>query len=373
MGSAEPVLPADDVDVELAGVSKFYGEVRAVDDLSLTIARGEFFSLLGSSGCGKSTTLRMIGGLEAASRGEIFISGERVNDVPPHRRATNMVFQHLGLFPHLSVFDNVAFGLRLKRMQSSAIAARVSEYLELVSLAGFGQRYPDQLSGGQQQRVAIARALVNQPAVLLLDEPLGALDLQLRTQMQAELQALQRRLRTTFIYVTHDQSEAFAMSDRIAVMNAGRIEQIGTPAEVYRNPANPFVAGFVGETNFIEGQIKGQDGDEIVVDAGELRLRVAGSTDRTSGPILLSIRPEHVHLARPGAVAFAQAGTFVQARAEGAVRALVFQGSFIHLTVATTGGPVLTSKVVDGSDSSTLRIGDRVQIGWPATALRILS
>jgi spermidine/putrescine ABC transporter ATP-binding subunit len=371
--SPEQASAAGDVDVELAGVSKFYGDVRAVDDLSLAIARGEFFSLLGSSGCGKSTTLRMIGGLETASRGEIFISGKRVNDVPPHRRATNMVFQHLGLFPHLTVFENVAFGLRLKAMQNAAIAARVAEYLELVSLAGFEQRYPDQLSGGQQQRVAIARALVNQPSVLLLDEPLGALDLKLRTQMQAELQALQRRLQTTFIYVTHDQSEAFAMSDRVAVMNAGRIEQVGTPAEVYRNPANSFVAGFVGETNFIDAQIKGQDGGEIVVDAGGLTLRVAGSTDRKSGRILLSIRPEHVHLARAGTGASAQAGTLAQARAEGAVLALVFQGSFIHLTVETAGGPVLTSKAIEGSEASTLQIGDRVQIGWPSSALRILS
>ena len=369
---AAPRPTPGDIDVELAGVSKFYGDVCAVDDLSLTIAHGEFCSLLGSSGCGKSTTLRMIGGLEAASRGEIFISGERVNDMPAHRRATNMVFQHLGLFPHLTVFENVAFGLRLKAMQDSAIATRVAEYLELVSLAGFAQRYPDQLSGGQQQRVAIARALVNQPAVLLLDEPLGALDLKLRSQMQLELKALQRRLQTTFIYVTHDQSEAFAMSDRIAVMNAGRIEQIGTPTEVYRSPANEFVAGFVGETNFIDAEIKGHDGSQIIVDAGGLTLRVAGSTAAQGRRILLSIRPEHVHLARPGAGTFVSTGSGAQMLAEGAVRDLVFQGSFVHLTVATAGGLVLTSKVIEGSAASALQIGDRVQIGWRAQMLRIL-
>ncbi|MEO8132617.1 MAG: ABC transporter ATP-binding protein [Betaproteobacteria bacterium] len=365
MGSSEQGQPSAEIDVELAGVSRHYGEVRAVDDLSLTIRRGEFFALLGSSGCGKSTTLRMIGGLETATSGELFIGGQRVNDVPAHRRATNMVFQHLGLFPHLTVFENVAFGLRLKRMPGAAIAGRVAEYLGLVSLAGFEQRYPDQLSGGQQQRVAIARALVNQPRVLLLDEPLGALDLKLRTQMQSELKALQRRLQTTFIYVTHDQSEAFAMSDRIAVMNAGRIEQIGAPAEVYRSPANQFVAGFVGDTNFLDAEIIGQEGDDLIVDAGGLTLRVAGNVPRRDGRLLLSIRPEHVQLARPGSPQ--------QAQTAGAVQALVFQGSFIHLTIATDSGPVLISKAIEGSEASELRVGDRVQIGWRADALKVLS
>lgn len=344
-------------DVQLRGVSKSFGDVVAVADLSLEIRRGEFFSLLGSSGCGKSTTLRMIGGLERATRGDLFIRGERVNDVPAHRRATNMVFQHLGLFPHLTVFDNIAFGLRLKRLDRATIAARVREYLGLVSLSGYENRFPDQLSGGQQQRVAIARALVNEPAVLLLDEPLGALDLKLRMQMQQELKSLQCRLRATFIYVTHDQGEAFAMSDRIAVMNGGRLEQIGTPKEIYQRPANQFVTSFVGETNLLEAKIEGRETSGALILAVQ-GLKTAGSpaSAATSGKVLLSIRPEHVEIS-----------TGPDARklpAPATVKSVVFQGSLVHIAMETTEGTEISSKVFQGSPASGLKRGDQVYIGW---------
>ncbi len=244
-----------DYDVELREVSKHFGSIVAVDQVSLQIRRGEFFSLLGPSGCGKTTTLRMIGGLEYPTAGDVVLRGQVVTDVPPYRRATNMVFQHLALFPHLTVFENIAFGMRLKRVAPDLIARKVDEVLQLVDLPGYGSREIHQLSGGQKQRVAIARALVNEPAVLLLDEPLGALDLKLRLQMQAELKALQQRVGTTFIYVTHDQGEALTMSDRIAVMNLGRVEQVATSQEIYARPQTRFVAAFIGEANFLEGRV----------------------------------------------------------------------------------------------------------------------
>lgn len=253
--------------VELREVTKSFGEIIAVSQVSLQILLGEFFTLLGPSGCGKTTTLRLIAGFEEPSQGRITITGQDVTEEPAYRRNVNMVFQHYALFPHMNVEENVGYGLRQKRVLSTEIVRRVREALELVQLEGLENRRPHQLSGGQQQRVALARALINRPAVLLLDEPLGALDLKLRKEMQMELKSLQKMVGITFIYVTHDQEEALTMSDRIAVMHAGRIEQLGAPQEIYELPQTPFVADFIGLSNFIRGE---------VVDAqGRLNLRVS--------------------------------------------------------------------------------------------------
>ncbi|HEY9012138.1 MAG TPA: spermidine/putrescine ABC transporter ATP-binding protein, partial [Devosia sp.] len=243
------------IDVRLDRITKRFHEVVAVDDLSLDIQHGEFFSMLGPSGCGKTTTLRMIGGFEEASEGTIYLGDADVTGLPPFKRDVNTVFQNYALFPHLTVFENVAFGLRRKKVAAGEIGTRVREMLELVELPGYEKRKPTQLSGGQQQRVALARALINHPRVLLLDEPLGALDLKLRKQMQLELKRIQTEVGITFIYVTHDQEEAMTMSDRIAVMRAGHIEQLGTSEELYERPKTAFVAGFLGVSNLLEGAV----------------------------------------------------------------------------------------------------------------------
>ncbi|MDQ3811387.1 MAG: ABC transporter ATP-binding protein, partial [Chloroflexota bacterium] len=262
--------------VELCEVTKRFGSHVAVDRVSLSIQQGEFFSLLGPSGCGKTTTLRMVAGFVYPDEGEIRIAGRLVNDVPAYRRDTNLVFQQLALFPHLDVFDNIAFGLRVKRkMRRSEINERVRAVLQLVELGGFEARRIRQLSGGQQQRVAIARALINEPAVLLLDEPLGALDLKLRLQMQLELKAIQQRVGITFLFVTHDQGEALTMSDRIAVMNNGRIEQVASSEEIYSHPMTRFVATFIGDTNLFGGTFVGLDGTDVIIDCQGLRVRAS--------------------------------------------------------------------------------------------------
>ena len=247
-----------EIDVRLERVTKEFGTVAAVDDLSLDIEVGEFFSLLGPSGCGKTTTLRMIGGFEEPTYGTVYLGGNDVTDLPPYKRDVNTVFQSYALFPHMDVFENVAFGLRRKKIPKEVADGRVIEALRLVDLQGFEKRKPLQLSGGQQQRVALARALVNHPRVLLLDEPLGALDLKLRKQMQLELKRIQQEVGITFIYVTHDQEEALTMSNRLAVMRRGRIEQLGDPEQVYDNPSTEFVAAFLGASNLLEGQVEGQ-------------------------------------------------------------------------------------------------------------------
>ena len=245
----------DPIAVELREVTKKFGEVTAVDQIDLQIGDGEFFSLLGPSGCGKTTTLRMIGGFEMPTSGEVFISGEAQGFKPPFQRPVNTVFQSYALFPHMNIFQNVAFGLQMKKVPKDEIKTRVDEMLELVQLPGMGSRKPNQLSGGQQQRVALARALINHPQVLLLDEPLGALDLKLRKAMQLELKDIQERVGITFIYVTHDQEEALTMSDRIAVMNLGKVLQIGSAQEIYEQPQSRFVADFIGETNYLSGKV----------------------------------------------------------------------------------------------------------------------
>ena len=239
--------------IELIDVTKRYGEAVALDGLTLRIEAGEFFCLLGPSGCGKTTTLNLIGGFIPLTSGELRIEGRRVNDLPPHQRNVNTVFQNYALFPHLSVAENIAFGLQMERLPSEEVAGRTTEYLDLVGLTGMQDRYPGQLSGGQAQRVALARALAKRPAVLLLDEPLGALDLKLRKQMQVELARIHRQVGTTFVFVTHDQEEALSMATRIAVMASGRVRQVGPPREIYQRPVDRFVADFIGESNFLDG------------------------------------------------------------------------------------------------------------------------
>lgn len=284
--------------IELQDVVKRFGDVYAVDHVSLQIRGGEFFSLLGPSGCGKTTTLRMIAGFEYPTSGAIRIQGREMASTPAHERPVNTVFQSYALFPHLSVEQNVAFGLEMKRLARSEIGPRVQAALEQVRLTGYNTRRPRQLSGGQQQRVALARALVNQPALLLLDEPLGALDQKLRKELQLELKALQRRVGITFIFVTHDQEEALTMSDRIAVMSQGKVLQVGTPTEIYERPLHTFVADFIGETNFVEGQVlETSDGYATVETSDGLRLRGVAPRAVTAGkPATLSIRPEKIRL-----------------------------------------------------------------------------
>jgi spermidine/putrescine transport system ATP-binding protein len=288
----------ESVAVELRDVVKSFGDVVAVERMSLRIRDGEFFSLLGPSGCGKTTTLRMIAGFEQPTQGEIFIASRPVAGVPAFERNTNMVFQNYALFPHMSVAQNVAFGLEMKRVSRSETEQRVIEALEMVRLPGLEDRRPKQLSGGQQQRVALARALVNRPEVLLLDEPLGALDLKLRKEMQLELKDLQHRVGITFVYVTHDQEEALTMSDRIAVMHDGRVLQVGSPTEIYERPTSRFVADFIGETNFLDGEVIGQSNGQFEVKIRpDLTVRVPADEESRAGPrVIVAIRPEKIRI-----------------------------------------------------------------------------
>jgi spermidine/putrescine transport system ATP-binding protein len=281
-------------DVRLVDVTKRFEDVVAVDNLSLDVESGSFFALLGPSGCGKTTTLRMIGGFEQPTDGRIYLGDREVSGLPAYKRDVNTVFQSYALFPHLSVFENVAFGLRRRAVRGDALRGRVEEMLNIVGLQGLGRRKPRQLSGGQQQRVALARALVNKPQVLLLDEPLGALDLKLRKQMQLELKAIQHDVGITFVHVTHDQEEAMTMADRIAVMNQGRIEQLGTPTELYETPATAYVAGFLGVSNLIHGTVSGADSVRLR-DGPEVRVP-AGTLNGRSGDVAVGIRPEKIEL-----------------------------------------------------------------------------
>jgi spermidine/putrescine transport system ATP-binding protein len=329
-----------------------------VRDVNLSIADGEFFSLLGPSGCGKTTTLRMIAGFVEPDEGRILLHGGDVTNVPPNKRPVNMVFQQYALFPHMSVYDNVAFGLSVKRVPRSEHRSRIEELLRVVSLEGYESRKPRQLSGGQQQRVALARALVNRPAALLLDEPLGALDVKLRKQMQLELKRIQHELGTTFVYVTHDQEEALAMSDRIAVMDAGRVEQIGSPREVYEQPATPFVADFIGSLNAVEIRV-----DEVVGGYGIARL---GERDRIVVPVeagtsagaelRVAVRPEHVQLAGAG-----ENGS----RLSGTVADIVYLGMYTQIHVDTAVGRVVSHRLAD-EPLEGLERGGAVELAWDA-------
>ena len=286
-----------EVDVRLDRVTKLFGDVAAVDDLSLDIKEGEFFSLLGPSGCGKTTTLRMIGGFEEPSFGTVYLGGRDVTDLPPYKRDVNTVFQSYALFPHLDVFENVAFGLRRKKVNRSEVDERVRASMRLVDLMGFERRKPGQMSGGQQQRVALARALVNHPKVLLLDEPLGALDLKLRKQMQLELKRIQQEVGITFIYVTHDQEEAMTMSDRFAVMRHGKIEQIDRPEVIYESPATEFVAGFLGASNMLDGELQGgaNGTTSILTTNGDTLKANSDRVPTGAGPsVKVGVRPEKI-------------------------------------------------------------------------------
>jgi spermidine/putrescine transport system ATP-binding protein len=283
-------------DLRLANLTKRFGGFTAVDDLNLTIPQGSFFALLGASGCGKTTTLRMIAGLEEPTSGQLLLGEQDITRLRPYRRPVNTVFQNYALFPHLDVFENVAFGLRRRGVRD--VAAQVRQMLSLVQLDGFERRRPAELSGGQQQRVALARALINKPQVLLLDEPLGALDLKLRRQMQVELKRIQTEVGTTFVHVTHDQEEAMAMADTVAVMNAGRIEQLGGPAVIYEFPATAFVANFLGQSNLLAGEVTGRSGEDVLVEAYGVRFSVPATRARCrQGTVHLGVRPEKVHLA----------------------------------------------------------------------------
>jgi spermidine/putrescine transport system ATP-binding protein len=284
--------------VRLENLTKSFKDTLAVDDVSLVISENEFFSLLGPSGCGKTTTLRMIGGFEEPTSGRVFLGPTEVTGQPPHRRDVNTVFQSYALFPHLDVFENVAYGLRRKRVSSSEIQSRVDDILKLVDLEGFGSRRASQLSGGQQQRVALARALVNRPAVLLLDEPLGALDLKLRKQMQLELKRIQSEVGITFVYVTHDQEEAMTMSNRLAVMHAGKFEQVGAPQDVYELPATEFVASFLGASNLLDGEIESANGSiaKVRLSAGTTVTLPAKRLPVERGAVSIGVRPEKLEI-----------------------------------------------------------------------------
>ncbi|MGW2019531.1 ABC transporter ATP-binding protein [Streptomyces sp. NPDC001927] len=285
-------------DVRLTGISKTYGSFTAVHPLDLTVPQGSFFALLGASGCGKTTTLRMIAGLEDPSTGSVFLGDTDVTDLPPYKRPVNTVFQSYALFPHMDITENIAFGLRRRGIKS--VKKQVDDMLELVQLGDKARHKPHQLSGGQQQRVAVARALINHPQVLLLDEPLGALDLKLRRQMQLELKRIQTEVGITFVHVTHDQEEAMTMADQVAVMNGGRVEQLGAPADLYENPRTTFVANFLGTSNLIEAEVAETGGSDLVVTAGGGKLRLpadrCSATVRTGGQVLVGVRPEKISL-----------------------------------------------------------------------------
>jgi spermidine/putrescine transport system ATP-binding protein len=347
--------------VELRGVTKRFDDLVAVDDLDLSLESGEFFTLLGPSGCGKTTTLRMIAGFERPSEGEIRIEGSDVATLPPHRRPTNTVFQSYALFPHLSVEDNVAFGLRRKRVSKEEAARRTRTELERVGLAAEAKRRPAQLSGGQQQRVALARALVNLPKVLLLDEPLGALDLKLRKGLQIELKRIQRDVGITFVYVTHDQEEALTMSDRIAVMNRGRIEQIGVPEDVYERPATTFVAGFIGVSNLMPATVTGRG--EVHLDQGPaLRADTDGLGDGDRCHAV--VRPEklQVDLVEAGA-----AGLDGRPRIEGVVESSLYLGTSTQIVVDLGDGVRMTVLVPNADEAERQRLpggGARVALSW---------
>src|SRR3989440_2969421 len=346
--------------IGLVGVSKRFGTHAAVDDVTLEIAEGEFFSLLGPSGCGKATTLRSAAGFELHVAGRIVLKGNDVTEVRPNRRPVNMVFQHYALFPHMSVYDNVAFGLKVKKVPRVEHRERVQEILRVVSLEGLDKRRARQLSGGQQQRVALARALVNRPAALLLDEPLGALDVKLRKQMQLELKRIQNTLGTTFVYVTHDQEEALAMSDRIAVMNGGRVEQTGSPRDIYEHPSTAFVADFIGSLNALDLRIDELVGENAVMRLGEDERIVVpvGGSYRSGETLRVAVRPEQVQI-EPAGSPMLNGGS----RLEGTIAEIVFLGMYTQFHVDTRAGRLVSHRLADES-LGPLEPGSRVTLSW---------
>lgn len=358
--------PGVDEVIRLQHVTKTFGSFTAVRNADFGIAAGEFFAMLGPSGCGKTTTLKMIAGFEQPTSGKVMLRGEDVSRVPPHRRSVNTVFQQYALFPHMNVFDNVAFGPRNAKVPKSEVAQRVRTMLDVVRLGEFADRRPAALSGGQQQRVALARALVNYPSALLLDEPLAALDLKLREAMQMELKRIQREVGITFVFVTHDQSEALTMSDRIAVMNEGVVEQIGTPREIYDEPASLFVAGFIGSANLLPGTVDRADGDGWTVAlTGGTTVTAHGRHEPSPGaPVSVMLRPE---VLRPCATRPADGRAL-----EGVVHDLTFQGPAVRAVVHLPDGTDLVVHIQAHDDLPFLRHGDPLWVTWaPGSAYLI--
>ncbi|MGH7538994.1 MAG: ABC transporter ATP-binding protein [Gemmatimonadales bacterium] len=343
--------------VELRAITKRFGDFVAVDEVSLAIAPGEFLTLLGASGSGKTTTLRMVAGFEQPTAGEIWMDGKPIYQLPPFKRNVNTVFQHYALFPHMSVWDNVAYGLRMRRVPKDEIAGRVGQALEMVHLEQLAQRAPRQLSGGQQQRVALARALVNRPQVLLLDEPLGALDLKLRKEMQLELKHLQTQVGITFVYVTHDQEEALTMSNRIALMRAGRIEQVGTPQQIYDQPATKYVADFIGETNLLAARVRAVAADLATLDVDGQIVQAPAPAGATPGaPVWLSVRPEVMTILRDAETPpdhNVLAGTIEEG---------IYAGSLTKLRLRLAGGTTLVLHLAPAGFA--VAPGQHVRIGW---------
>jgi spermidine/putrescine transport system ATP-binding protein len=372
-------MPADTfADIAFAGVSKRYGEVLAVDRVDLEVPKGSFMSLLGPSGCGKTTSLRMMAGFEQPSSGSIFIEGQDITGTPAHRRPVNMVFQHYALFPHLNVFDNVAYGLRQRspRIDTAEIDRRVANALDQVRLAGYDKRRTFEISGGQQQRVALARALINRPKVLLLDEPLAALDRKLRRDMQIELQNLQRSIGITFVLVTHDQEEALSMSDRVCIMRDGRIVQAGGPKELYDEPVSRYVADFVGKSNFFPGRVESREGRfaRVQLAGGRTisgRLPAGASGAGVGEAVTVAVRPEVVLMSKSSDTLGAAADVTVPAR----IKNCIFLGEHTEYLVETEGlGDllVLMPKRLETEDGASMP-GQVVCIGWPSTAALILA
>lgn len=349
--------------VELINVAKQYGGVVALAQVSLQIRRGEFYTLLGPSGCGKTTTLNIIGGFIPVSQGEVRINGKPVQDDPPYRRNVNTVFQNYALFPHMTVSQNIGFGLKMKKTPAAEVERRVGEMLELIALGEFGGRYPGQLSGGQQQRVALARALVNQPAVLLLDEPLGALDLKIRKQLQSELRNIQRQVGITFVYVTHDQEEAMSLSDRMAVMNQGKMIQEGTPTEIYYHPADRFVAGFIGESNFFHGQVSALQPNQALVQAPGFNHPICTPLFHPVQPgqiVTIMVRPEQM-------IWRFQPDESLANLTKATVRKVAFLGMYTQLAVElANGAPALVHQPgePDANQLSQALVGQQIFVGW---------
>jgi spermidine/putrescine transport system ATP-binding protein len=364
--AAAATTDSDDV-IVLDRVRKQFGDFAAVKEAHFDIARGEFFAMLGPSGCGKTTTLKMIAGFEQPTAGRVLLEGVDVSRVPPYKRNVNTVFQQYALFPHMTVADNVAFGPRSKRVSRSECDRRVAQMLEIVRLGEFAKRKPSQLSGGQQQRVALARALVNYPSALLLDEPLAALDLKLREAMQLELKRIQREVEITFVFVTHDQGEALTMSDRIAVMSEGVVEQIGTPEEIYHRPASLFVAGFIGSANLLPGTAIGVDGDDVVVEleSGPTVRATPGRQPSHGDPVSVMIRPERLQVA----VDAGADGRCI----EGVVRDVIFQGSSARLRLELRDATEIVAHVDPDDDLPFIRPGSSVHAMWKPGATYVLA